>query len=619
MPKPPTNKKRRKLSVQPTTAKKQRLNKALAFLHEVMRKGSKKNLTLTKLCEKVAVIYNVDAEALRSKHRRSLLTKDKAHGNQLLTDREELLLVGIIQSLAARVEAPSIRVLVKMAETILARRGQPAPGETWARDFLTRHNKNLKRKTAKMSDKSRVAARIPKSVATWLEKVGKYLKDLLPKREFVLNIDETRADPQIERHPTKRITGAQMRDAQTSILPRSDFYTSVVAASAAGWIAFVVYIWKKGSLTADKGIPLPTNYNDARAQRSDDKKFPRYYAVSETGYMTQEIWQRVMRLVPRALEDRGLWSSKTGHQIVVFTDAPSVHQVTGLTEELVGENTHMIYFPPNTSHFLQPLDGTPFANFKVKLRALLEDKIFNARVNQRSLKHIVAETIWQAEEEGFTVKSVKAGFTKRGVWPFNPEIVTANMHAALGTSAPRSSDRSDDMRELGIELVKELIHSNDDDTQKVRRVANLPAQMDIYTPDEIAKYDRETKAAVDKKLADAEQVKEQRAQATKERAEIKAKNKSAVEERKKKRAEEAALKAASKPAPKRKKTKEPESHITNKACRLCHRAWDNQGTWKSCGACCQYFLCETCQDNTEGLERHEVVCREEAAWRAQAN
>jgi hypothetical protein len=203
--------------------------------------------SLLALCNEVGAKFKVRPGSLRMKFLKARVSKLKQHGNQLLFDYEEQLLIGILQALAAQVEAPGPETVIKMATYFTQRRKLKPPSQQWAREFLNTYEKELKRKSEKRSDKSRIAARIPVETNAWLKYTEDYL-DTLPcttDPHLIINIDETRADPDLPGHPTRRITSTHMRDAQCTTLSASDFYTAVYACNAAGRTLFALYIYKK--------------------------------------------------------------------------------------------------------------------------------------------------------------------------------------------------------------------------------------------------------------------------------------------------------------------------------------------------------------------------------------
>lgn len=88
-------------------------------------------------------------------------------------------------------------------------------------------------------------------------------------------------------------------------------------------------------------------------------------------------------------------------------------------------------FPPHSTHKLQPLDGAPFLQYKnhhgkaVNEQTRLGSTDFTKTDFLHSLNDIRTKT--------FTPRVIRSGFTSRGLYPYNPEIVLDEMRAELGS------------------------------------------------------------------------------------------------------------------------------------------------------------------------------------------
>ena len=84
----------------------------------------------------------------------------------------------------------------------------------------------------------------------------------------------------------------------------------------------------------------------------------------------------------------------------------------------------MLTFPPHCSHRLQPLDVSVFGPFKAALKAS-----FNAWLSkhpgERISIHEVAGLSRKPYMETFKAANICSGFRKAGIFPYNPDIFTA--------------------------------------------------------------------------------------------------------------------------------------------------------------------------------------------------
>ena len=90
-------------------------------------------------------------------------------------------------------------------------------------------------------------------------------------------------------------------------------------------------------------------------------------------------------------------------------------------------NIHVLAILPHTSHIVQALDSTPFAQFKKLWQRHLKEWNFDNKAKCLP-KVSFWEVFWPAWSHSMTVGSIQSGFRKTGVYPvkskFTPSIVT---------------------------------------------------------------------------------------------------------------------------------------------------------------------------------------------------
>ena len=87
-------------------------------------------------------------------------------------------------------------------------------------------------------------------------------------------------------------------------------------------------------------------------------------------------------------------------------------------DEMRENNIHVMAIPPNTSHIVQALDSTPFAQFKKNLQKLLSEWNFD---NHGSFlgKGQFFEVMWPAWKHAMSIANIQSGFCKTGIFPVN--------------------------------------------------------------------------------------------------------------------------------------------------------------------------------------------------------
>jgi hypothetical protein len=78
--------------------------------------------------------------------------------------------------------------------------------------------------------------------------------------------------------------------------------------------------------------------------------------------------------------------------ILIFADRPKCHDSNEMVISLKAErNTHLVWFPANTSQVIQPLDGQPFATLKTHLKRERDDEQLRRTLRGEKLTQVVAE------------------------------------------------------------------------------------------------------------------------------------------------------------------------------------------------------------------------------------
>jgi len=276
-------------------------------------------------------------------------------------------------------------------------------------------------------------------------------------------------------------------------------------------------------------------------------------------------------------DTRAFWSRpEQSCGLLIFADRPNCHNSTDLVIQLFDRDAHLVWFPANTSQVIQPLDGEPYANLKLKLRNARDDETLRRTLEGQSLIQVVAEVTPHVEREAFTEEVVKAGFVNRGVWPFNPQLIMERSKAEFLKAPNTQSDVANEAQRALTVLITEKQGTK----AKVpsTRVSGIPNKNTLYTPKQLIDFDKEKearekleadeKAAKKKEKAEAKQRKKEEKEAQKKEKDEKreaakkaieaekAAKKKALEEKKAAKAREKEAKAAS-------GAKRPRSYFAN--------------------------------------------------------
>ena len=107
-------------------------------------------------------------------------------------------------------------------------------------------------------------------------------------------------------------------------------------------------------------------------------------------------------------------------------------------EEIRENNIHVMAIPPHTSHILQPLDSTPFAQFKQNWQYRLVE--WNSAHGAKVLaKQHFFEAFWPAYHESMSVAKIQSGFRKTGIFPMTIEVIPKLKYAPAQVTDSKNS------------------------------------------------------------------------------------------------------------------------------------------------------------------------------------
>lgn len=144
--------------------------------------------------------------------------------------------------------------------------------------------------------------------------------------------------------------------------------------------------------------------------------------------MNTILWQETMKILIELVGYRqGIDRSK---QAILYLDGCSSHSKAYTMEECVANNILPIYFPSNTSHVVQPADGAIFQRYKPAVAKAVQDLNLKASLGAENQKHFALAASLEVHREVVTPDTIKAGFKKRGIYPFDRHLILVNAHAA---------------------------------------------------------------------------------------------------------------------------------------------------------------------------------------------
>ena len=292
----------------------------------------------------------------------------------------------------------------------------------WYAQFQKRWADYIRLRKAKDSTAARSSPLLWQRIPEFMKEYKRVLDagNYLPK--YVINIDETKASPNRRSGDEMVLASPGKQESHRTSKATAQPKTVVVCAAADGHVYMTVKIFAEstaGPSTKARKLLVP------RTSPKTRKYWPRFYCYTDKGSMTQKLWSALITQLMKLVNE-----TRTDLPVLLLCDHPTVHDDPALWKRLHDENTTMLFFPHNSSHILQPLDGAPFAEFK-RVARLLQQDIVAERILTDEQQSELRSYVEEAEEQAFRRNTIIAGFVDRGIFPFAPEKIEANMKKIL--------------------------------------------------------------------------------------------------------------------------------------------------------------------------------------------
>ena len=136
----------------------------------------------------------------------------------------------------------------------------------------------------------------------------------------------------------------------------------MVFATAGGTIPLIVFCMKKEA--HQKPYYLPRLLKPIGTRQSSHAQILReYHVCSETGYISETHFLKALDLFAESMKSIELSTSP----LILLADNLNCHRTLPVLQKAKQLHIQLQMLTPNASHFLQPLDDTLFAAFKIIL------------------------------------------------------------------------------------------------------------------------------------------------------------------------------------------------------------------------------------------------------------
>ncbi len=306
------------------------------------------------------------------------------------------------------------------------------------------------------------------------------------------------------------------------------------------------------------------------------------WLFTESGYLDGAAWDIVLTCFSE------LWHNAHGNLLAtVLVDNLGIHRNAEILERAHSKLVNLFFLPPNTSHFLQPLDDLVFAKYKTTLELWATRYAAAIRKNgqRRTSTELITAVVDIAFEAAFDKATIIKSWKNTFMWPFDEEGLERAARLNVGEivkeekiSSPRKGKLTPkEVRDMTKKVFVGLAERNGEVTKKIEDGSirlKTPVNWGVaYDTESFVKLNRE-------KRLDEERTANERAAA-----------KLLKEQEKAARTAAAAAKAEERAVKKR--ARDEEALI--KSCRVsdCGLKWNtrSKGVWMWCEGCDQFGVC----------------------------
>lgn len=282
---------------------------------------------------------------------------------------------------------------------------QNLPGWDWSQSFLKRNEAELTQRF--QTNISRKRAQVNEQILNqFFDNLEHEILDVLP--ENIYNYDETG----FHDIPSKRklLFRRGCRNPERIINSTKSCFTTLFCGNAAGNFIPPYVIMKGAQKWSDwiYGAPSGSRLNTSKSGWIDNSVFDDWFAN---------------HFLPEA--------NRTEGKKVLIGDNMSAH-ITIRTLQLARENNiSLIYFPPNSTHVLQPLDVGYFSSLKTYWRQVLM-KWRETKGGKKTValpKSVFCQLLKASLDRGkeTAAQNLKKGFEATGIYPLNRQKVLQNL------------------------------------------------------------------------------------------------------------------------------------------------------------------------------------------------
>ena len=364
-----------------------------------------------------AMLYDAPRTTLRRRLRGTQPRSETASINRKLSAIEEQSLIQWILELDRRGFPPHIIDVRRMADALLAARGQDPPpppvGKNWVSRFI-QGQPELQTKWTRRLHSQRASYEDPAIIAAWFKLVEETRQTYGVLDQDIYNFDETGFAMGVAA-TSKVVTSADRVGRAVVVQPGNrEWVTAIECVNASGWCLppFVILSGKVHQSNWYRNLPLDWTI-----------------AVSDNGWTTDELGVEWVKHF-----DQHTAARTAGVYRLLILDGHSSHATPEFDQYCANNKIITLCMPPHTSHLLQPLDVSCYSPLKRAYGREVEDLARQGVYHVDKTDFLTAYA--RIRPTIFTQQNIQAGFQATGLVPLCPDRVLSSLTIIQTPSPP---------------------------------------------------------------------------------------------------------------------------------------------------------------------------------------
>jgi hypothetical protein len=231
--------------------------------------------------------------------------------------------------------------------------------------------------------------------------------------------------------PTRSLKSGRIKGALQD--GSREFITLLAAVSAEGDCLAPALIYQ-----SDSG-----DLQDSWLEEFDESSQKAYFGASSTGWTSDELGLQWLERFEQQTKQQA-----ASRKRLIILDGHSSHVNMAFIDRADAYRILIAVFPPHSTHRLQPLDVSVFQPLAHYYSMGLDSLTYSSHGYSRMTKRLFWPIFWSAWQKAMTRRVITSGFTKTGIYPFEPSVVLDQLEPNASRSSPNelqdTSDESDE-------------------------------------------------------------------------------------------------------------------------------------------------------------------------------